>query len=288
MTTATWSSVLDHSSDAGFRAWGSELAAKLAAVGLVQTADTGQINWSTVTRPGTNTAGGYEIWRFADSSLYLKLEYGTGASAAVPLMWVTVGTGSNGSGTLTGQTSTRGQVGYGSAPGSTSTNYSSYMCHTADAFSLQWKHLSVGSNTTPSAILAIGKTVNSAGAATTTGFGVLRTASSQSYLQSVRTAAPAVTYTEQSQSWIAIPGLPTSSLLSDGATYQCYQSFLNVPDVQPFAWAHANVVVEIPRVTSYSLAMVGAASHTYLATGAGVSPSGLGSASTYGFGLIYE
>src|ERR1043165_7959340 len=98
MTTQSWSSVVDHSGDAGFRAWGSELSTKLAAAGLVQTSDTGQINWATVTGPGTNTAGGYEIWRFADSTLYLKMEYGTATgSASAPGLWCTVGTGSNGS-----------------------------------------------------------------------------------------------------------------------------------------------------------------------------------------------
>ena len=67
MTTASWSFSIDHQTDASFRAWGSDVSTHLATVGLVQTIDTGQINWSTVTRPGTNTSGGYEIWCFNDS-----------------------------------------------------------------------------------------------------------------------------------------------------------------------------------------------------------------------------
>lgn len=84
MTTASWSFSIDHQTDAAFRAWGSDVNAHLAAVGLKQTIDTGQINWSTVTRPGTNTSGGYEIWCFNDSlssgpiSSALKIAGGSG------------------------------------------------------------------------------------------------------------------------------------------------------------------------------------------------------------------
>src|SRR3954462_11008588 len=111
---------LDHTSTTGFRAWGSEFSAGLATVGLVQTADTGQINWSTVTIPGANTAAGYEIWRFADSTLYLKFEYGTAPSTVQPQMWITVGTGSNGSGTITGTNQTSSRVTFTAASTPTS------------------------------------------------------------------------------------------------------------------------------------------------------------------------
>ena len=117
MTTAAWSTVLDQSSDAAFRNWGSELSGKFAAVGMVQTSDTGQINWTTVTRAAViNTAAGYEIWKLSSGNLYFKIEYGTGATQpTLPSIWITVGTGSNGSGTLTGQLSTRGQTGLSSS-----------------------------------------------------------------------------------------------------------------------------------------------------------------------------
>jgi hypothetical protein len=103
-----------NASDATFRAWGSGIAAKLAAAGLVQTADTGQINWTTVLTPAAvSTAQGYEIWRLDDAlhataPIYIKIEYGSGiTSAANPGLWFTFGTGSNGAGTLTGPISTR-------------------------------------------------------------------------------------------------------------------------------------------------------------------------------------
>lgn len=101
-----------NSSDANFRAWGSYLAARFAAVGLVQTADTGQINWTTVTTPaGINTYQGYEIWRFADAlqataPVYFKIQYGEGSAVDGPGIRIQFGTGSDGAGNLTGTTST--------------------------------------------------------------------------------------------------------------------------------------------------------------------------------------
>jgi hypothetical protein len=92
--------------DAAFRAWGSILSAAIATAGWVQTADTGQINWSTVVRSAGGTAAGYEIWRLNDSlqstaPIYIKVEYGTGPTTAYPGLWITAGTGSDGAGALT-------------------------------------------------------------------------------------------------------------------------------------------------------------------------------------------
>lgn len=137
MATSFTNTPIDHTSDAGFRAWGSELSGQIGSVGtistcLTQTADTGQINWASVARPGTNTAGGYEIWQLTDSlgvssPVYLKVEYGTGSSSAIPMVWVTTGTGTNGSGTLTGSTSTRFVCGNNSALASTVLSYPNYV-----------------------------------------------------------------------------------------------------------------------------------------------------------------
>jgi hypothetical protein len=109
--------------DADFRLWGSTINTALAALGLVQTADTGQINWTTVLKPASgNVYQGYEIWRFADSlqatvPIFFKLEYGSGGSTTNPGMALTVGSSSNGTGTITGQVATRQVF---SASGSTS------------------------------------------------------------------------------------------------------------------------------------------------------------------------
>lgn len=109
MTNTTWSVAPSYTTDAGFRSWGLAISTALAAVGMTNTSDTGQINWTTVTRPvGANSDAGYEIWRFSDTAqstapVFIKLYYGSGgATANNPRIRVEVGTGSNGSGTLTG------------------------------------------------------------------------------------------------------------------------------------------------------------------------------------------
>lgn len=94
--------------DADFRLWGGGISAAIAAVGLVKTADTGQIDWATVVNPSTvNQKRGYEIWRFADAlqathPVFIRLDYGSGPTASAnPQIWYTVGTATNGAGTIT-------------------------------------------------------------------------------------------------------------------------------------------------------------------------------------------
>lgn len=106
----------DNTSDATFRAWGSGISTRIANMGLVQTGDTGQINWTSVTHAtSVNTSAGYEIWRFADSlqstvPVYFKLEYGESVNSTSTGLWITIGSGSDGSGTLTGRVTARNQL----------------------------------------------------------------------------------------------------------------------------------------------------------------------------------
>lgn len=289
MTTRTYTSVFDHSSDAGFRAWGSEFASNLASVGMVQTADTGQINWSTVTSSAPNTAAGYEIWHTSDSSLYFKFEYGTGSGASYPMMWVTVGTGSNGSGTLTGQTCTRGTFFVaGTAAFSTSTAYTTYMSASADHFALTYK-IGAFAGSYPFGFLTVGKSVASSGAVSSVGYGVLSLSNTWTIaLQSVRTAATAATYARQTSMYAAVPGLPTSSL--DGADIQAYLIWLNLPRALPFAWSAFFLQAELVPYNTVSCALVGTTTRTYLVLGqlvAGDVMIGL-NASTYSLLMIWE
>ena len=108
MSTSSTTVAPDNTSAANFRAWGSAINAALAALGLVQTGDTGQINWTTVAAPGAGTR--LRLPHHARQR-HFKLEYGAATTTATrPGMWLQVGTGSNGTGTLTGNTSTRQQL----------------------------------------------------------------------------------------------------------------------------------------------------------------------------------
>ncbi len=106
MTTSTFTSPMDCDTDANFRAWGSQISAQLAAVGLTQTADTGQINWTTASISGYPGIVGYEIWRFNDAAqgttpIFIKIGYGADGAGS-PRMSLIVGNASDGSGTITG------------------------------------------------------------------------------------------------------------------------------------------------------------------------------------------
>lgn len=294
MTTQTWVSAIAHSNDADFRAWGSELSGKLAAAGLVKHTDTGQINWSTVTRPAASTAGGFEIWRFDDSlqataPIYLKIEYGSGNNAAHPQIWLTVGTGTNGSGTLNGTVSDRNPVAFSGA--ASAGNYPSYLCVAAGFVGLLHKSGASGSST-GFAFFAVSRTHDTAGDATGNGFFVLWGAPSAAMAcnsQSVRTAATAVAYTA-SNIYTCVPGQPAGSLV--GADYQVYP----VMGIGPRVYVHptlATVIAsEVPAGTTFSVAMVGAAARTLLSVGSGfrcvVAGTGSGSIGTYGIAMLWE
>jgi hypothetical protein len=96
-----------NNTDANFRIWGKFFSDSLTSAGIVQTSDTGQINWATVTAPAAiNTKQGYEIRRFADTlqatkPVYIKFSFGSGGAAGRPSVWVTIGTGSDGAGNIT-------------------------------------------------------------------------------------------------------------------------------------------------------------------------------------------
>ena len=269
MTMVTYTSVVAHTTDAEFRAWGQELSTNLAASGLVQTADTGQINWTTVTRPGTGVAAGYEIWRFADSSIYLKIEYGTGNTATATSVWISVATGSNGSGTLTpaGLTTTRTAFFNNTVP-SAITPYTTYIYRSADCVTVVFKNGSLGSGVAsgPIWLFVIGKSVDVTGAATTTGYSVLTCVYGGNLLvQSVRTVSPAILYTQRSYGFTAIPNDPVSSVV--GADAQAYLFWIGLPQAQPWPWAFVYVAGDIGRFITVSAALVGSTPHNYFTLG---------------------
>lgn len=95
--------------DAEFRLICQFIGNLLESSGVLLVADSGDMDNTTVTWPGSNgTAGGYEIRRFSDAlqataPIYIKIEYGRGGAAGQFAMWFTFGTGSNGAGTITGE-----------------------------------------------------------------------------------------------------------------------------------------------------------------------------------------
>lgn len=133
MATDVRSIQIVQTGDADFRAWVAAVIAQLVAVGLTQTADTGQIDTGTVTRPGTtNTQAGYVVFRFNDTAhatrpLFFRLGFGTGSAVTTPSIWFTLGTGSDGAGNITGVLRTALQRWLSAS----NTSMSSYACYDA-------------------------------------------------------------------------------------------------------------------------------------------------------------
>jgi len=302
MTTQSWSFAADHQSDAGFRLWGADFAAKLAAVGMVQTADTGQINWASVTRPGTNTDGGYEIWRFADTMqatapIFLRINYGTGSVATRPRIQIIVGTSSNGSGTIGGTALTATlttSAGTGTATGS---SFTSYMAAGEGYFWFAW--LAGGATTgLASAFCAVLRTTDSAGAPTARGALILYPAGATSVTSSngghqhLRFEATAVAYTVAAASghmasYVVAPASITTTLI--GSDPQTFPFMHWTPDVTPCLFASLVKLTEVAELSTFDCTMFGSTSHTYICMGQEMAVQWYAAGITlWGYAFIWE
>ena len=185
------------SSNADFQAWVAGIHAQLSAVGLVQTADTGQINPATVATPGAgSTMQGYEIWRLNDAlqstaPVFIKVEYGSGGLATTPGFNFTVGTGSNGAGTLTGQLGVRRNL-FQSAGKSAGVTLPSYCTGDGSGVALLTSY-DPGSTSSFSMLIDIERTRDGAGSGTADGIYTWMAAaisSGSNYLQMIPASGP--------------------------------------------------------------------------------------------------
>lgn len=96
-----------NSTDALFRLWAVFLRDAILS-GLVQTADTGQMDFTTVLAPtAANVKKGYIIARMDDAlqatkPVYVRIDFGSGNVTNSPGIWIQIGTGTNGAGTISG------------------------------------------------------------------------------------------------------------------------------------------------------------------------------------------
>jgi len=285
MTAISWATRIRHDSDEMFREWGSRLSSEFANAGLVQTPDTGQINWASVTRPGTNSVAGYEIWRFNDTlqgtaPVFLKISYGTGNHANGPRLTLQVGTGSDGSGNLTGILS--GTFVNNSGTSHTSdTAYPSYLCVTEGFFGLNHKAGMNGSNYA-SSIFTVERLHDSSGAPT--GDGVFITSHSSvssstglvavQYLKFSGTPGAFPQRTTVSDSGLSVvPQRPITSTIGGGDT-EAYLCWMKTPQVVPSACLLVVLANEVPQGGTFTSAPINNVSRTYIGCGLSSSSSG--------------
>jgi hypothetical protein len=105
-----------NANDSMFRGWTQLIANGFISANWVRVADSGNINFATVTTPATaSLSSGYDIFRMTDAlnvaaPVYVKVEYGSGTTNTIPSIWLTIGSGSTGAGMVTGAASQRQQL----------------------------------------------------------------------------------------------------------------------------------------------------------------------------------
>lgn len=286
MATDSWSTRVRHDSDVLFREWGSEFAAKLAAVGLTQTADTGQINWVTVVRAAVNTEAGYEIWRFNDTQqatapVFFRVGYGTGSNVSAPRIQFTVGTGSSGAGVITGTALTTARSAYPGTGGPFTSDtarqsYMSYAAGTSGFFGFCWK---VGADATRDGGILIARTVDPVGEADATGALVWWGGSgptSPEASQALRFAAVALAFTAQTlPATCALCLSPQARATSaSGADTQAFVAYTIAPQVTPLVGMCGVYDSEVSSGSTFTATLVGSTARTYIGLTQNMGPVG--------------
>lgn len=195
MAATAFNSAPTNASDATFTAWAKAISDALTAVGLLKTADTGQIDLTTtVTRASTNAYAGYEIRVFNDAlqataPVYIKIEYGTGGSTTYPGIRITVGTATDGAGALTGNTTTAYVFGAATAD---ATSLASYI--SSDGSYLTMAMWPAASNAGMTVSFAISRILDDTGASTDQGINFIMTGTTtkQQFLPKTGIAFPEV------------------------------------------------------------------------------------------------
>ena len=224
-------------SAAEFRAFGAFLASVFDAGGFARTADTGQIDWTTVNYPGTNsTSAGYEIRAFSDAlqataPIVIKLDYRRGPGATYVEIILTIGTGSNGSGTITGTRYT-GAAGcyFGGAAAST---WNLYVSASTNRFAIFFGN---GTTANTATLFAVERTIDSTRARTAEGvvFTFLNVSGTpfNIYIPATGTVPAAETGSNTPGACLAA-GSQTTGLNADGnvAVYPFF--YFGIGDVKP-------------------------------------------------------
>lgn len=152
VTTYSWMSAQTGATNAEWRKWVQGIHDALAACGMTQTSDTGQVTISSATVPAINTWTLYEIWRFSDSlqstkPVFLRIDYGVGSTAGRANIRLTIGTSTDGAGTIGGSSLLPATVLSTTSPSASSTEYPSYASGDGSSFSLAlWATTSISNH----------------------------------------------------------------------------------------------------------------------------------------------
>ena len=282
MPKISWSTPIENSSDATFRVWGLDISTRLASAGLVQTADTGQINWVTVARPAANAYGGYEIWRFDDTAqatapVFIKIEYGSSNNQTTPALRVTVSSGTNGAGTPTGIVSSA-ITNYASGllqANANITDFPSHVVHTEGYFALVFKMGASSISAATSGFLtlfafSVQRSVDNTGMPTSEAVMLLGCGNGNQ-----ATAAPPASLLNYVSSTVNdavtgtdigfMPSKMTTSMV--GPDPQIFLHWASLPKMSPLVGTATYILSEVGLNSEFDLVLVGSTPRHYLAVG---------------------
>lgn len=248
------------------------LHAAFVGCGLVQTADTGQLDTATIASAPSGTLG-YRVYRFNDTRqatepLFLRVSYVQNGQNL--RLTFTVGTGTNGAGTLTGTVSNPLNAGgnTGTSPGTVQI----YTCHTEGFFGLMLGPNNTGFSTA-SHSFTIARTKNGS------------SFDSKGWLMWADGGTPNtsgfVTFTARSggligastEHYCIAPGVPASSALLNGDK-QLYPHFYADPDIKMMWHQFSALGAEFPIAPgAFSATPYGASARTFLFGGSTGSPA---------------
>lgn len=273
MATSTWSTALLHDTDANFRIWGKKISDEFQAMsGLVKTGDTGQVDWTSVltVRPGTSADGGYEIYYLNDSlhstsPIYIRFDFGTSTSTTRPRLRWTIGSGSDGAGVITGTALSAVEICTGQA-GPTAGVKDSYLCVAEGFFGfVGWAGGAVSGLAHFGFMLT--RTCDTSGTADELGAlaldsGGITATTNLGENQSFRWTSVATAYVRSTSEPVFVVGAETTTIVS--GLSQVYLAWCLTPYQQPVRNICGALLSEIGEFSIFSVALIGATSHTYI------------------------
>lgn len=285
MAKFTSNTPLDMTNDTTFRAWTQELDGAITGCGAAHSADTGQVDLTTVTRPaGSSTSAGYKIYELFSGAVYLKLEFGTYSPAASAYqIWVTIGTSTDGAGDITGTAISRN----GWTGTHTTSNFNSYVCYDASHCLVIGYKCGI-SSTNDCFDLVIARTVDSAGSPTAEG--VLICVSGRGGYLSTGSFSITSGEVNNPNSLYASCFLPFYTSATDGGeglgnTY-VYPQFAALPHIVPTIGSVVALSSEAPVNSTFTTTVMGT-SRTFVATSRGYA-NGSGSNVSTRLCILYE
>lgn len=267
MTTQTYSSPIDHTTDAGFRAWATALDNAIVNAGLVRVPYTGEPDLSTATKPPTNTRL-RKVYRFNDthqsvSPVFISIGYGTGTGGNFPATDVTIGNGADSNGSITGTIlPTRLSSIQNGSP--LSSPLQTNVCVVDGCVGIAWGLR--GANSVWGYLL-VGRSVDAGGNPTPEGLFV--------HVMGGNAGAPVSSYSYTFQtstmrnmdngSSCLVAGGMTSSTTGDG--YQAFKHYGAFSRVRPIPWIQTVLHAEAGNNTQFRLTPIGGKERNYISLG---------------------